>query len=254
MNKTYDYVMQEPTEKTINMLYTNENELVLMSEHESTSGCRFEGRQDIRLYQDGNTVMYTASVSDCNGRICIEKGVYNIGTHSLESPIVISSPCDNPCEKNWCMYNDKDGSVKCIYSWHPLVVGRIDGNQFVEESRVDIPELRRFRGSSHGVLYEDEIWFVTHIVSYEKPRRYYHSVVVLDCLTTKALRVAHPFTFEGQPIEYCCGILVNKDTISFYYSVRDASPSVICVSKSTMLWKSLGGTALNISNQILPSK
>ena len=57
---------------------------------------------------------------------------------------------------------------------------------------------------------EDEIWFVTHIVSYEQPRHYYHVIVVFD-EDMNLLRYSAPFKFEGEPIEYCLSIVVENE-------------------------------------------
>ena len=143
----------------------------------------FVGRQDVRLFADGGgTVHYTATVCRReNGKkvFRIEYGTYE-GEAQRWSGTCLRSPCGAECEKNWSLYENTRGQVRCVYSWHPLVRGRLEGENFVEEHRFEVPELRLARGSSHGVWHRGELWFLVHIVSYEKPRRYYHAQVVLD--------------------------------------------------------------------------
>ena len=112
--------------------------------------------------------------------------------------------------------------------------------QFVEERRMDVPVLRLARGSSHGVICGEEVWFLVHLVSYESPRRYYHAVVVMDRNVTQVRRVSHPFTLEGQPIEYCGDMSVKggdlKRKLCLHYSVRDQDSSRMEFPEAALSW------------------
>ena len=86
------------------------------------------------------------------------------------------------------------------------------------------------RGSTCGFKYTNgtsnpELWFVTHIVSYEQPRHYYHAIVVFDA-EMNVLRYSAPFKFEGEPIEYCLSIVVEDERVLINYSNWDRTTRV----------------------------
>ena len=74
-------------------------------------------------------------------------------------------------------------------------------------------------------ILDTEIWFVTHIVSYESPRHYYHLISVFDS-NMNLLRYSAPFKFEGEPIEYCLSIVVEDDQVLMNYSTWDRTTRI----------------------------
>jgi len=211
---------------------------------------RFAGRQAVRLLarRDG-TVVYTATVCgapddtiDANVTSAmskvfrIEYGVYDTTRGRFEGT-TMRSPTQAECEKNWCLFETPAGDLKCVYSWFPFVVGRLESDTFVEESRsTEAKVLRRARGSSHGVPHGDALWFLVHLVSYETPRRYYHAVVVTDTEGTRVERVSYPFTLEGEPIEYCGSLSVDDTHLTLHYSVKDAAARSMRVPQAAVRW------------------
>jgi hypothetical protein len=100
----------------------------------------------------------------------------------------------------------------------------------------EIPEeetpgyFRRLRGSSCGIPWPStgpprEYWFICHSVFHETPRRYVHSVVVLDSLTFKPISYSIPFNFDEYKIEFVGGIAFeDKDRVlTVGFSVFDSS-------------------------------
>jgi len=79
---------------------------------------------------------------------------------------------------------------------------------------------RYIRGSSCGFNYNNEIWFITHLVSYESPRWYYNCIVVFDS-NMKLLRYTPPFKLDNTPIEYTLSIIVEDDKVIIPYSKWD---------------------------------
>ena len=75
------------------------------------------------------------------------------------------------------------------------------------------------------LIEEKEIWFITHLVSYENPRHYYHLIVVFD-ENMNLLRYSAPFKFEGEPIEYCLSIVVEDDDVLINYSTWDRTTRI----------------------------
>ena len=136
------------------------------------------------------------------------------------------------------------GSSHVIYDWFPLKICKINShNQLDIVITKEMPALfSRTRGSTCGFKYykkinendnsninidilDTEIWFVTHIVSYESPRHYYHVIVVFDT-NMNLLRYSAPFKFEGEPIEYCLSILVEDDRVLMNYSTWDRTTRI----------------------------
>jgi len=211
----------------------------LMSEDNPPDLNLFAGRQDVRLFNAGDKILYTASV--CRRRngtrnIMIEYGEYDLLKNEMNGRCIETA---NACEKNWSLFKNEAGEIKCVYSWYPFSVGRIEETSFHEEYNLNVPELRLARGSSHGIDVADEKWFMIHMVSYESPRRYYHSIVATDKEVRKIRRMTYPATFEGKEIEYCGSILVQDDQLHIYYSLRDECSKKLSVPLEKLEWKGI---------------
>ena len=87
------------------------------------------------------------------------------------------------------------------------------------------------RGSTPGFSYNNEIWFNSHLVSYETPRHYYHIVAVFD-KEMNYKRNSPPFKFEGEPIEYCLGLVVEEERIICTYSTWDGTTKLVVYDKN----------------------
>ena len=141
------------------------------------------------------------------------------------------------------VYVDYNNSTHIIYEWFPLKLCKISDNTLSLIETKTMPLIfSRIRGSTCGFKYskptrentqgniniqmtEDEIWFVTHIVSYEQPRHYYHVIVVFD-RNMSLLRYSAPFKFEGESIEYCLSIIVEDKRVLINYSTWDRTTRI----------------------------
>jgi hypothetical protein len=94
------------------------------------------------------------------------------------------------------------------------------------------------RGSSHGIVIGDEIWFICHVVSYEDRRYYYHLFVVLDADTYRLKKYSVLFTFEKSSVEYTLGFVYMEKSMekskSFIigYSLMDRETKYLEIAKS----------------------
>ena len=147
-----------------------------------------------------------------------------------------SSPKNNNCEKNWTLFNYKD-ELRFVYEWQPLTIGKI-----IDASTSEIiitqegpPIFKHFRGSTNGYLYNNEYWFITHIVEHSKPRHYYHCMVVLDGDTLQHKRHSRLFTFDGEKVEFCLGLIVEDERIITTNSNWDATSKLKVFDKKTLL-------------------
>ena len=195
---------------------------------------RYIGIEDVRIAHTTNKIIFIGTGFHNDNSIGVVNGVYDINKDFLV-PIELKPSFSNTgCEKNW-VYDDENN---IIYKWFPLQICKPNQN-----NRIDIIEERQMplifknaRGSTCGFKYvtkteiyknnislnaeEIEIWFVIHLVSYENPRHYYHMLAVFDC-SMNLLRYSAPFKFEGEPIEYCLGLVVEDTRVIMSYSTWD---------------------------------
>ena len=164
---------------------------------------------------------------------------------------VVETQWNKGCEKNWVFFDEN----YVIYEWFPLTIGKIvkrncytntnanaNANANIElflevQSRKQMPNFfRKIRGSSHGYEFENEVWFLCHIVEYCEPRQYYHVFVVFNKTQNindkiKLLKWSNLFKFEGEIIEYTLGLIVEQNRIIIAYSKWDKHPTICIFDK-----------------------
>ena len=205
---------------------------------------RYIGIEDVRLFNDVETskLLFIGTGFHKNNKIGIVYGDYDVERGSLNESEITSNFSNSECEKNW-VFVDYKKSTHVIYSWCPLQICKMNENtnKLSQIETREMPRIfKRIRGSTCGYKYSikksdntfnendkinDEIWFVTHIVSYESPRHYYHVIVIFDD-ELNLLRYSAPFKFEGDPIEYCLSIVVEDDQVLMNYSTWDRTTRI----------------------------
>jgi tetratricopeptide (TPR) repeat protein len=214
------------------------------------------GVEDVKIYFDKykNKLLYIGTGYHSNNQIGIVSGEYNLNQKKFEINELKQSFKETSCEKNW-IFVDYKNKTHIIYEWHPLTICTLENNNLTIVERKVMPKVfSRVRGSSSGFVYtkinklddnnndddgdnnnnniniqintiESEIWFVTHIVSYDIPRHYYHIISVFD-LNMNLLRYSAPFKFEGKPIEFCLSIIVEDERVLINYSTQDKTTRI----------------------------
>ena len=207
---------------------------------------QYIGIEDIRVFNDveTNKLLFIGTGLHHNNSLGIVTGEYNPESLSLNENEIVPNFSKTSCEKNWS-FVDYNNSTHIIYSWFPLQICKINNDSkmlSLIETRKMPNIFKRIRGSTSGFKYskkigenlngnisinivEDEIWFVTHIVSYETPRHYYHVITVFDS-KMNLLRYSAPFKFEGDPIEYCLSIIVEDEQVLINYSTWDRTTRI----------------------------
>lgn len=174
--------------------------------------------------------------SSKTGNIAIGYGVYDWETcKSTLEYREVETPWNKECEKNWVFCN---ADCDVIYQWFPLTIGKIVEKEKPKEENMEkylmlevkeekpMPDFfRHVRGSTHGYKFQDEIWFLCHVVEYCQPREYYHFFVVFD-LEMKLQRWSQLFKFESEKIEYSLGLIVEQDRLIVSYSKWDREPCI----------------------------
>jgi tetratricopeptide (TPR) repeat protein len=190
---------------------------------------KYIGIEDIRLFYESksDTVLFIGTGLHTNNKIGIMYGDYETNSNVLLSSELTSSFSNESVEKNWVYVHYKN-ETHIIYKWNPLQICKLDEerNQILLRETKKMPNIfSHVRGSSCGFVYANEIWFVTHIVSYESPRHYYHMIAIFD-ENMNILRYSAPFQFEGEAIEYCLSIVVEDDRVLMNYSTWDRSSKI----------------------------
>jgi hypothetical protein len=194
-------------------------------------GRRYIGIEDVRIFHHNGRLHFIGTGLHDDGRIGISAGYYD---SQLCSKNIKPDFNDAECEKNWVFVPVQE-ELMIVYGWSPLHVCKMDIDQGVLQSvqkDTNMPAIfRLFRGSTSAAQFEQELWFITHIVSYEAPRHYYHVFVVFD-RHMKLLRYSAPFKFEGECIEYCLSLVVEKNRVIVPYSTWDRTTKIAIYEKS----------------------
>jgi len=198
-------------------------------------GRRYIGIEDVRIFSNNNNnnIMFIGTGLHQNGNIGICSGQYDMDKNILEPVENKSSFSNSNCEKNWIFVNIEN-EPHIIYNWYPMQICKLNSvtnNLELIRKEENVPKIfKHMRGSTNGSEFNNELWFITHIVSYEQPRHYYHLFVVFD-KSMKLLRYSAPFKFEGDCIEYCVGLVVEEDRIIVPYSTWDRTSKITIYEK-----------------------
>lgn len=194
---------------------------------------RYIGIEDVRIFKGGENLIFMGTGLHQNGNIGISSGVYNKDVEYMNAVEIKPSFSNSNCEKNWVFVNIEN-ELRVIYQWYPLHICKLnDSTRTLDLVRKEenVPKIfKHMRGSTSGAEFNNEIWFITHIVSYEQPRHYYHLFVVFD-KSMKLLRYSAPFKFQEECIEYCIGLIVEEDRVIVPYSSWDRTTKISIYEK-----------------------
>jgi tetratricopeptide (TPR) repeat protein len=190
---------------------------------------RYIGIEDIRIFDD----KFIGITYHSDEKIGVSIGKYDITKDTLEYNEYKQNFVHTNCEKNWVFvkYNKKD---HIIYNWQPLRICEINEQkkEIIPIKDINMPNIfNHVRGSTCGFSFNNEIWFVGHMVAHENPRIYYHIISVFD-KEMNLLRYTAPFKLTKSPIEYCLGIIVEPDRVIMSFSDWDRTSSVGIYNKS----------------------
>ena len=168
-------------------------------------------------------------------------GILNSEQGVLVVNHAFASPDNREWEKNWVMFQtpgDQKARIHFVYEWYPLKIGTLvdEATHVIDfHTTIDTPHSFKFlRGSTNGVIYQQEIWFMVHGVG-KIGYTYYHKIVVLDAQTLHVRRHSYPFKLEGLHTEFCLGLDVDEknEAMTIAYSAWDGSS----VLRRIGLWK-----------------
>ncbi len=193
------------------------------------------GLEDVRIYRDASKALrFVATGAEFSESIRIITGQIDEATGSYSNCVVVDSPLNATCEKNWIPVNETND---VIYSWNPLRVGHIDGSTFVVDKTIKTPDFfRHLRGSAVPIRIQDKLWCLVHYVEYSSPRKYFHCIVELDPTTYEPKRISLPFIFRQEGIEYCLSMAETEEGLECMVSSWDDNPFYVRFGKEKLEW------------------
>ena len=202
---------------------------------------KVNGIEDIRFFNFDNNNYYIATMFDNERKIQsvtssivdIDK-IYNAGTYELDEKKINPSMYNlneiHVREKNWAIFQYKN-KLHVVYKWFPLQIGNIDyttNELSINEIKYNVPRyFDNLRGSTPGIINNDEIWFVCHKAQHNtKYIKYEHMFVVFD-KNMELIKYSDLFKLGDKPVEFCTGMIIEEDfntkkqTIILSYSLQD---------------------------------
>jgi glycosyltransferase involved in cell wall biosynthesis len=219
--------------------WTKTSECILEYDTTADTDNVYVGLEDVRLFttNEPDTIYYNANRGLSQSNIVVEHGQIMMDQADGKTSAQTNSPAtfltydgQRQVEKNWVLFD----KTKAIYQWSPLTIGDIQGSTFQKTHEIATPNFfRHVRGSTNGLIIDDEIWFIAHVVSYEDRRYYYHVMIVLDKTTYQVKKYTPLFTFDKNKVEYTLGFVFRETTRRFIigYSVMDRETKYIMISK-----------------------
>lgn len=198
----------------------------VMIKYNQTYDNYYKGLEDIRLFSL-NHLYFNANRPFTNSSR-IEHGII-IGSGNAQS-MLLTKENEQTFEKNWVLF-ESNKKLKCVYGWYPLTIGNIQNNQFVSTHIIKTSDFFKcVRGSSNGVLIDNHIWFLCHVVSDETRRHYYHCFIKIDKDTFQIVDYTCLFTFDKNIVEFSLGFIVYKNHLLIGYSTNDCTTKFKIVS------------------------
>jgi tetratricopeptide (TPR) repeat protein len=244
---TYIYNNLVTTKNVITVLDTREPEWTKTDEfvlnYNDVYDDIYVGVEDIRLLMHDDKINYSANRGLSYDNITIETGTIDLTNHITHSKLAIKDNIKQ-FEKNWVLFS-VNSQLKVIYKWYPLTIGDYVANpdnenptiKFVTTNTIETPPIfKLLRGSTNGVIIGEDIWFITHLVSNEDRRYYYHMFVILNKNTYEVKKYSTIFSFEKEIIEYTLGFIYLKESNQFVigYSTTDSTTKFIAVDKTNI--------------------
>lgn len=201
-----------------------------------------DGIEDLRLFRwrGGLWVLGTALHYTPKPKNTMLLARLELNPHVLVDPVFIPSPVGAPVEKNWMPQVDGE-RLFFVYQTHPFA-----RYEYVDENLVEAPGKGQpaaffdgISGSSQLVPYKDGHLAVVHRKTHDQKARkwtYRHYLVAFK--DDVPVRIGRKFSFEGERVEFCSGLVVHKDKALFSYGVMDQEAAFLELSTEDMerLW------------------
>ena len=209
------------------------------------------GLEDIRLFyfEPENQIYYSATCFDdsrkCTNTSC-DKYSYHPIKYQLKRNNILCDFYDiHKCkkyEKNWSYFN-YNNQLRVVYKWFPISIGKINFEKSqlsIVEYKYQVPDFfKDTRGSTPGITFQNEIWFILHKVQHYQTLdkniayNYQHYFAIFD-MNMNLLRYSELFKFKGAKVEFCIGFIIEETRIIISYSALDTNCFIAIYEKETL--------------------
>jgi tetratricopeptide (TPR) repeat protein len=239
----------DPLKPTVsqNQIIVLNNDFGVISSHVTQLSVKHSkkliGVEDVRLFHsnEDNKLKYIGTSTHNTDDVSIVQGSFDYSTKTYSLPTNICQTFkETMCEKNWVYFTYKN-KTRILYSWSPFVVCDVkESNELDVVFKQDMPLLFNYiRNSTCGFVYENELWFVCHIVSHEGNnglhRHYYDIIIVLDATTLKLIKSSPLFKYSEHRIQYTLGLIVEEERVVLSYSTMDNTTMVSIYDKKQIV-------------------
>jgi glycosyltransferase involved in cell wall biosynthesis/predicted GH43/DUF377 family glycosyl hydrolase len=195
------------------------------------------GFEDIRLFHAAGRWYASATSCELGREEWREIALLGIEGADIVTATPLPRPDPTRHEKNWMPFV-RDEQIHFVYSCGPTVVLAWDPElaRLQEVSRHSAPRFARdLRGGSQGVEVPDGRLFAVHeVVSDAGTLRYVHRFVLLDDDLVLA-GVTPPFSFTGDPVEFCAGMACRDEDLILSIGVSDAAAGLALIPRADVL-------------------
>ena len=178
------------------------------------------GTEDIKIFNFNDTINIIGTCQDQFGNIKSITGEYIYHNNEINNFKYINVNFNKQqIEKNWVYFKNFNNELKIIYKWYPLQICEINSAHLnvVREQNMP-PFFKNGRGSSCGVKYNNQLWFVVH---FNINGNYSHFFAVFD-MNMKLKKFSKNFKFNGAKIEFCIGLYIDdNNNFLIPYSIND---------------------------------
>jgi hypothetical protein len=215
-----------------NFQFIDENKLIIppllkqISKNINKYNKTLIGIEDIKMFNFNNSIYISGTCQSMKNtnRINI------LGEYDYISNKIINFKYMNvkfnkqKIEKNWVYFKNFNNELKIIYKWYPLQICDIKNDELILSNNIQMPnDFLYVRGSSCGIWFNDEIWFICHINENAYLRNYFHLFVVFDT-QMNLKKYSNKFKFNNYMIEFCIGLEIINDKLVICYSLNDNIP------------------------------
>ena len=206
--------------------------------------CRYIGLEDVRIFKHDNKIKFSGTHIQGNqgNDIGIALGNYNLLKNSFDDVQRLKTSKfvhTQVVEKNWAFFENHEKKLRFVYKFYPLTICNIKGDQTNVIEEIKMPLIfSSARGSSNGVKFKDEIWFVVHhiCIDSKNKRHYYDQICVFDehmALKnyTRLYKQNNTIQLEKR-IQFNTSIIVNENFVILPYSIFDSSAFISIYPKS----------------------
>ena len=203
------------------------SEDIFLNEDLDLSGnYEYYGLEDVRLFNYSNKTYYIASsFNNKNNTISItsDECIFNNNTYTMNKIFINTSFYNyTQIEKNWSFVNYHE-NMCFIYKWYPITICEINSNNntlnIIEHKYINVDLFKTVKGSTSGVLFKNEIWFVVHI---SQSNNYQHLFAVFDN-DMNLLRYSEPFKLDNCRVEFCIGLIIEEERTILSFSSLDTN-------------------------------